>query len=118
MSNETQQPDKIAINSAASVNNTLVKAGKCSLRTLACSNAGGAAAFVKLYDKATAPVAGTDTPVLTIPVPTSGIVTLPPGADGFPFALGLGIAITNLVADADTTIVAANQVKVFGSVAG
>jgi hypothetical protein len=41
-----------------------------------------------------------------------GAATLPIGFSGFRFALGLGIAITGGVADADTTAVAAGQVKV------
>lgn len=102
----------IRVNSAASVNNTLVNSGRTNLNALVVSNTGGAAAFLKLYDKATAPVAGTDTPTITISVPASGTVSLP---GPLPFSLGLGLAITNLAADADTTAVAAGQVKVHGS---
>jgi hypothetical protein len=54
---------------------------------------------------------------MIIPVPAAvsgvpGVATLPIGFSGFRFALGLGIAITGGVADADTTAVAAGQVKV------
>jgi hypothetical protein len=114
---ELYQQTQFKCNSANTVNNTLVCAGKAALKSLAVSNSGGAAAFLKLYDKATAPAAGTDVPLLTIPVPTSGVVTLPLGEHGLLFEVGLGYAITNLVADSDTTAVAANQVKVVGGFA-
>ena len=111
---DIHRQSQIKVNSANSVNNTLIAAGKAALASLVISNAGGAAAFVKLYDKATAPVAGTDDPALTIPVPASSVLSLAIGDLGPPFMLGLGLAITNLVADSDTTAVAANQVKVLG----
>jgi hypothetical protein len=41
-----------------------------------------------------------------------GSVQITPGFNGYRFALGLGIAITGAAADADTTAVAAGQVKV------
>jgi hypothetical protein len=41
-----------------------------------------------------------------------GVSMLPIGYQGFRFALGLGLAITGAATDADTTAVAAGQVKV------
>jgi hypothetical protein len=72
-------------------------------------------AFVKLYNKATAPVLASDVPAMILPVPAAvagvpGVCTLPIGFNGFRFALGLGIAITGAVGDTDTTAVAAGQV--------
>jgi hypothetical protein len=54
---------------------------------------------------------------MIIPVPAAvagvpGSVEITPGFNGYRFALGLGLAITGLVADTDTTAVAAGQVKV------
>lgn len=54
-------------------------------------------------------------PVLTIPVPAGGVVSLPFDTRGFRPAAGLALAITNLGADSDTTAVAAGQVKVIAS---
>lgn len=102
------------LNSAATTNATLVNAGPTQLRSLVLTNTGGAAAFVKLYDKATAPTVGTDVPALTIPVAANGVVTLPLGEHGLTLRLGLALAVTNLGTDADTTAVAAGQVKVRG----
>lgn len=110
----------IIINSAASTNGQLILTGTSGLHALYATNIGATAAFVKLYNKATAPTVGTDTPAMIIPVPAAvsgvpGVATLPIGFAGFRFALGLGLAITGAVADSDTTAVAAGQVKVIGS---
>lgn len=105
-------PSTTKINSANSTNSTLVQRLATTLFAVNATNNGGAAAFVKLYDKATAPVVGIDVPVLVVPVPAAGVVSLNMGDLGSMFSLGLGIAITNLIADSDTTAVAANQVKV------
>ena len=105
-------PTPFALNSAATTNATSVKASAGTLFTATVSNSGAAAAFLKLYNLATAPTVGTSVPVLTVPVPLSGIVSLNLGHSGHRFATGIALAITNLVADTDTTAVAANQVKV------
>jgi len=105
------------LNSLATTNGALILTGTSGLHAFYASNIGATTAFVKLYNKATAPTVGTDVPAMVIPVPPDavtgiGIATLPIGHNGFRFALGLGIAITGGVADSDTTAVAAGQVKV------
>jgi hypothetical protein len=107
----------LIINSAATTNGQLVLTGTSGLQALYATNTGAAAAFVKLYNKATAPTVGTDVPAMIIPVPAAvggvpGTAQISPGFNGYRFALGLGLAITGGVADADTTAVAAGQVKV------
>lgn len=105
------------LNSAATTNGALIITGTSGLQSFYATNTGAAAAYVKLYNKATAPTVGTDTPEMIIVVPAAaagvpGVATLPIGFSGFRFALGLGIAVTGGAADADTTAVAAGQVKV------
>jgi hypothetical protein len=105
------------LNSAATTNGALILTGTSGLQAFYATNTGASAAFVKLYNKATAPTVGTDVPAMILPVPAAvsgvpGVCTLPIGFSGFRFALGLGIAITGAVADNDTTAVAAGQVKV------
>ena len=100
------------VNSANSTNGALVLTGTSGLQAFFASNIGASDAFVKLYNKATAPTVGTDVPEMVIKVPANGQVELTPGFIGYRFALGLGIAITGAAADADTTAVAAGQVKV------
>lgn len=105
------------LNSAATTNGQLILTGTSGLQAFYATNIGATVAFVKLYNKATAPTVGTDTPAMIITVPAAvagvpGTATLPIGFSGFRFALGLGLAITGAVADSDTTAVAAGQVKV------
>lgn len=100
------------LNSAAGTNGVLITAGTSGVQAFFASNVGATDAFVKLYNKATAPVVGTDVPEMIIAVPAGGQVELTPGFAGYRFALGLGIAITGAAADTDTTAVAAGQVKV------
>ena len=105
------------LNSAATTNGALILTGTSGLQAFYASNIGASPAYVKLYNKATAPVVGTDIPDMIIPVPAAaagvpGIAMLPIGFAGFRFALGLGIAVTGGSADTDTTAVAAGQVKV------
>lgn len=104
------------LNSAASTNDVLILTGTSGLQAFYATNTGAGVAFVKLYNKATAP-ASTDVPAMILVVPAAvsgvpGVCTLPIGFSGFRFALGLGIRVTGGVADNDTTAVAAGQVKV------
>jgi hypothetical protein len=104
------------LNSAASTNEALILTGTSGLQAFYATNIGATVAFVKLYNKATAPISS-DIPAMILSVPAAvsgvpGVCTLPIGFSGFRFALGLGIRITGAVADNDTTAVAAGQVKV------
>lgn len=105
------------LNSAATTNGALIITGTSGLAAFYATNTGATPAFVKLYNKATAPTVGTDIPEMIIPVPAAvsgvpGVATQIFSFIGMRFALGLGIAITGAVADSDTTAVAAGQVRV------
>jgi hypothetical protein len=100
------------VNSLATTNGALILTGTSGLQAFWASNTGATPAYVKLYNKATAPTVGTDVPEMVITVPATGQIELTPGFNGYRFALGLGIAITGAAADSDTTAVAAGQVKV------
>lgn len=108
-------PTASNISSAATTNATSVKASAGTLYSVSVSNTGAGAAYLKFYNKASAPTVGTDVPVLTITVPASGTVNVPFGALGHRFATGIALAITNGAADSDTAAVAAAQVKVLTS---
>lgn len=71
-------------------------------------NASAATVFIKLYNKATAPTVGTDTPVMTIGLP-AGQAANNEWANGIQFPLGIGIGATTGVADNDTTGPGANE---------
>lgn len=113
--NTPATPSPSNVNSAANTNATVVKGSAGTLYNIGGSNTGAAAAFIKLYNKATAPTVGTDVPVLVLAVPAGGNVDFDLGPMGHRFSTGIGMAITNLAADTDATAVAASQVKVLTS---
>lgn len=101
--------------SAASTNATSVKATVGKLFYLAVFNLNAAPRYLKLYDKASAPTVGTDTPkhVFLIPGNTAGAgLTLILGAVPAKFASGIALALTTGIADTDTGAVAANEIVV------
>lgn len=97
------------VSAANSVNATVVKAGAGNIFRIAGYNAAAAVTYLKIYNKATAPTVGTDTPVMTI--------ALAPQADfvhefnnGYVFTTGIGYGLTTGSGDSDTTAVAAAAV--------
>lgn len=108
-------PTPLNTSSAATTNPVLVKGSAGTLFSISASNVGASAAYLKLYNKATAPTVGADVPVLTIPIPSNSVVPISFGTLGHRFATGIGFGITGAAADNDTTAVAAAQVKVLTS---
>ena len=106
------QPNTHRLTSAATTNATSVKAAPCRLMNVVVSNTNAAARYLKLYNKASAPVVGTDVPILTIPLPPTSQPAVPMGLFGLDFSLGLAYAITAGAADADVAAVGAGDVKV------
>ena len=105
------------LNSTATTNGALILTGTSSVHSLWATNEGTSPAYIKLYNKATAPTVGTDIPEMIIPVPSaSGWVPWVANPNiwfiGFRFALGLGIAITRNAVYTDTTAIGAGEVKV------
>lgn len=86
-----------------SVTNTLISQRPARLFLVTGYNAAAATRFLKLFDKATAPAAGTDTPIWTEPMKTVDVTRLYFGSGGLSFQTGFGFAVTNLNADSDTT---------------
>lgn len=99
--------------SANTTNATSVKGSAGNvLGGIVCNN-GENVAYFKLYNKATAPTVGTDTPIATILIPIKGITHLGNIVPlGFRMSTGIAYAITNGMAVSDTTAVAATQVSV------
>lgn len=100
--------------SAATTNATSVKGSAGQLYTILAHNINAAVRYLKLYNKATAPTVGTDTPVLTMPIPgnTAGAGFVINCDKGWEFSLGVAAAITTGVTDADTGAVAANEIVI------
>ncbi len=101
------------VKSAANTTGINIKASAGTLSYLNLTNHNASARFVKLYNKASAPTVGTDTPIHCFEVPggTTGAgsnLTLPAG--GIAFSLGIGIGITTGEADNDTGAPAALEV--------
>lgn len=96
---------------AATTNATSVKTTAGKLHYAYVSNINAAVRYLKVYNKASAPTVGTDTPVLTLPIPgdTAGGAFVFSSELGLKFATGIAFALTTGVADADTGAVAANE---------
>ncbi|HEX7633120.1 MAG TPA: hypothetical protein VF401_02205 [Candidatus Saccharimonadales bacterium] len=99
------------IKSAASTNATSLKVSTAGLYGLALSNDSSSKRYIKIYNKATAPTVGTDTPVFTFLIPANGTISVPMTEVAVSaFASGLGYAITGGIADSDTTAIGADEV--------
>lgn len=99
------------VSAANSTNATLVKNTNGKVFTITGYNAAAALRYLKLYNKATAPTVGTDTPVFTYALPaTAAFQFTIPG--GYQFGTGIGFALTVNAADSDTTVVAAGDITV------
>lgn len=103
--------------SAVSTNATSIKGSAATLYSVRATNTNPTnARYVKVYNKATAPTVGTDTPVDTIAVPAAASASQPSvvvwsgPAVGVALSLGLGVAITGGLADSDTTAVGLDDV--------
>lgn len=77
---------------------------------IVAQNANAAVRFIKLYDKATAPTVGTDTPVMTVAIPASNVpLVIDLGDMGVAFTLGMWLGTTTGVADNNTGAPAADE---------
>lgn len=89
------------LSAAADTNSTLVKNAAGDVFYIHGRNANAAARYLKLYNKATAPTVGTDTPVVTLYLAAQADFKFE-FPKGFYFATGIGFGLTTGVADADT----------------
>ncbi len=99
---------------AASTNAGFFKATAGTLTGLLASNPTATAAYLKLYNKATAPTVGTDVPVITLEVPAGKTVPLDCGLLGLRFTTGIARAVTAGAAATDTAVAVAG-VQVFAN---
>lgn len=99
--------------SANTTNATNVKASAGNIYGGAIANNGAANAYFKVYNKASAPTVGTDTPIATLLIPPSRTLYL---ASVWPLgcrlSTGISYALTTGMAVADTAAVAAAQCSV------
>lgn len=95
--------------SAASTNATSVKASAGVVVGVQLTNTTAAFKYFRLYNKASAPTVGTDSPALVVGLPPNSTTAIHYPA-GVSLALGVAYAITGAVADLDATVTAANDV--------
>lgn len=95
----------------ANVTGVNIRTFTLNLYDYVISNTAATARYVKLYNKSSAPVTGTDVPVMRIYVAAGSTISLA-STVGISFGNGLGVAVTTGVADADTTAPAANDVLI------
>ena len=97
---------------ANSTNSTLVSPGNHTIYFVALGGIGSSPAYLKIYDKVTAPVCGTDTPIQTFMIPAASTAANGAGSNlpfpgGIQILNGLGICVTGGIADNDATVVGA-----------
>lgn len=98
------------LSAAASTNATVVKGSAGRAYKIRGYNAAAAVRYLKLYNKATAPTVGTDTPVATIALKPSDAFDIDFGLLGEYFSSGIGYALTTGAPDADTGALTAADV--------
>jgi hypothetical protein len=99
---------------AANTNNsTLLKNGTGTVYSIQVGGIGAAPAYLKFYDKATAPTCGTDTPKKVVMIPAAATAANGSAREvapplGVNFINGIGICVVTGIADSDNTAVAAS----------
>jgi hypothetical protein len=76
---------------AVDVNSRMIRTGACELIAAIFTSYAATPRHIKLYDTATAPVAGVGIPVLVLTRAASGNNAYPLPAGGFPFVNGIGM---------------------------
>ena len=95
---------------AATTNDTNVKASAGKVYAITGTNTSAGLKYLKLYNKATTPTVGTDTPLLTFALPVGAFNFDLAGSVGADFSAGIGYGVTGAAGDADTTATAVNDV--------
>ena len=98
--------------SAATTNATSVKTSVGVIGSIELTNNTASWRYFKLYNKASAPTVGTDTPVKTVGVPPNTTLSLNFGHAGLRLTTGIAYALTTGIAVADTAAVGLNEMAV------
>lgn len=96
--------------SAATTNLTSLADNPAVIGMLLIHNTSAAVKYVKFYDKASAPVLASDTPLFTFFIAAGTSLSVPVPRTGLKFNTGIAYAITGAVGDTDATAVAANDI--------
>ena len=104
-----QSTARLVSAAGASQDATLVKNGAATLYGIKGYNASASIRYLKLYNKASAPTVGTDTPRLTLALPPAAAFAFD-WPQGLAFATGLGFGLVTAAADNSTASVTAGDV--------
>lgn len=96
---------------ASTTNATSVKATSGAIHNISAFNFSALTRYLKIFNKASAPVLGTDLPILTIPIAPGAFFSQPFGFQGLRCSSGIAIAMTAGVAENDATIVVAGDLR-------
>ena len=88
---------------AVDVNSRMIRTGACNLIAAIFTSYAATPRHIKLYDTATAPVAGVGTPVLVLSRASVGNNAYPLPDGGFPFVNGIGMTFVQGAANSDAT---------------
>lgn len=97
--------------STADTNAVLLSGAASVASFIHAANTSASWRWLKLFNKATAPIPGTDTPSVTLGIPPGGVLEFDPFQYAR-FSVGLGIAITAGMGDLDATAIGAGEVLV------
>jgi hypothetical protein len=95
---------------AATTNATSAKASAGDLHTISAYNTTAAVKYLKVFNKASAPTTGTDTPVIVEAIPPNARLTVTYPNGGLYFSTGIAYALTGAAADLDNTALVAGDV--------
>ena len=98
------------VTALATTNSALIKTGQSRVYGWLLDNLSASTRYVKLYNKASAPVVGTDPVQDTISIPAGGCAPFWAGDIGLNYPLGIGIGITAGGLDSDVAPCAAGDV--------
>jgi hypothetical protein len=79
---------------AVNVNSRVLRAQASSLKSIVMTNLAATPRYVKIYDLATTPVAGSGTPVIVIALPVAATIAFPLPSDGLAFENGIAMTMT------------------------
>lgn len=96
--------------SAATTNATSVKASAGTVYSIEAYNATAVLRYLKVYDKASAPTVGTDTPKRTIALKPNDRTVITFVSGGLSMPTGIALALTLNPADSDSTAITATDV--------
>lgn len=99
------------LTAAATTNATSVKASAGNVHKIRGENVNAAKRYLKLYNKASAPTVGTDTPILTFVLSAAAQFDIDLGTLGHYFSTGIAYALTTAAADADVGALTAGDVQ-------